>query len=197
MAMSSTAAETALLVMDCQRMLVDRYTADSAKYLDAAAEVIGKSRAAGVKIIYVTVGFRPGYPEVSDNNMMFAGVRGTGGFIRGQPDFDIPAQIAPSAADVVIEKHRVSSFEGTDLAMVLRAGRIQTLVLFGIATSGVVLSTTRQASDLDYRLLVLRDLCADKDSEVHRVLLEKILPSQASVVSSNEFLAQLAGGGSK
>jgi nicotinamidase-related amidase len=176
---------------------LDGYTTDPQKYLNTAANVIGKARAAGAKIIYITVGFRPGFPEVSDNNTMFAGVRTAGWFVRGQLQTDIPAQIAPSATDVVIEKHRVSSFEGTDLALVLRSAKIQTLVLFGIATSGVVLSTTRQASDLDYRLLILRDLCADKDDEVHRVLMEKILPTQASILSSDEFLAQLGAGSGK
>src|SRR5690348_17878292 len=47
------------------------------------------------------------------------------------------------------------------------------LVLCGISTSGVVLSTLRQAADLDFGLTVLRDACADADDEVHRVLTEK------------------------
>ena len=92
---------------------------------------------------------------------------------------------------MVIEKHRVSSFQGTDLEVVLRAQRIDTLAMFGIATSGVVLSTIRQAADLDYRLVLLSDLCADDDQEVHRVLIDSLLPRQATVISSDEFLSSL------
>jgi len=71
---------------------------------------------------------------------------------------------------------------------VLRAANIDTLVLTGIATSGVVLSTLRQAADLDYRLVVLSDACLDSDAEVHRVLMEKVFPRQADVVTVNEWV---------
>ena len=73
--------------------------------------------------------------------------------------------------------------------MVLRAQAVQTLVLTGIATSGVVLSTLRQAADLDYGLVVLRDGCADADEEVHRVLLDKVFPRQADVLTVDEWVA--------
>jgi len=47
------------------------------------------------------------------------------------------------------------------------AKEIETIVLFGIATSGVVLSTLLEASDADYRLVVIEDCCADLDAELH------------------------------
>jgi nicotinamidase-related amidase len=81
----------------------------------------------------------------------------------------------------------VSAFSGSDLDVVLRSLGVDSLVLSGIATSGVVLSTLRQAADLDYRLTVLTDGCTDRDPEVHRVLMEKVFPRQASVVSVAEW----------
>nr|WP_246158554.1 isochorismatase family protein [Catellatospora sichuanensis] len=71
---------------------------------------------------------------------------------------------------------RVSAFAGSDLDLLLRAQWIEHLMLTGIATSGVVLSTLRQAADLDYRLTVLADGCHDSDPEVHAVLTTKVLP---------------------
>jgi nicotinamidase-related amidase len=65
-------------------------------------------------------------------------------------------------------------------------------VLTGVATSGVVLSTLRQAADLDYRLTVLADGCLDGDPEVHRVLTEKVFPRQAGVVGVAEWISSLA-----
>ncbi len=191
MAVSLDPKRTALLVMDCQRMLVDGYPANPDGFLALGAEVIVKARSAGIKIIYVTIGFRRGFPEVSNDNMIFTGIRAAELFVRGRPGFEIPGEIAPSEEDVVIEKHRVCCFEGTDLEMILRAGRIDTLAMFGIATSGCVLSTVRRAADLDYRLVVLRDLCVDKDADVQHVLLDKVLPSQAAVVTAEEFLSRL------
>lgn len=80
---------------------------------------------------------------------------------------------------------------GPDLDIILRAGGITHLVLAGIATSGVVLSTVRQAADLDYQLTVLSDGCLDADPEVHRMLTEKIFPRQAEVVRIGAWTAQL------
>jgi len=71
--------------------------------------------------------------------------------------------------------------------VLLCANGIRHLVLCGIATSGVVLSTLREAADKDYQVTVLSDLCADMDSEVHRVLLEKVFPRQAAVVTTAEW----------
>ena len=64
-------------------------------------------------------------------------------------------------------------------------------MLAGISTSGVVLSTLRQAADLDYRITVLADACADPDPEVHRVLTEKVFPRQALVTTTDEWIATL------
>jgi len=91
-------------------------------------------------------------------------------------------------AATVVTKKRVSAFTGSDLEVLLRANGIRHLVLCGIATSGVVLSTLREAADKDYQVTVLSDLCADMDAEVHRVLLEKVFPRQAAVVTTAEWI---------
>ena len=92
-------------------------------------------------------------------------------------------ELAPQPGDVTVVKRRVSAFAGSDLQVVLRSRRIGTLVLCGIATSGVVLSTLREAADRDYRLVVISDGCLDADPEVHQVLTEKLFPRQADVLT--------------
>ena len=89
---------------------------------------------------------------------------------------EVHPAVAPRPGDVVVTKRRGSAFAGSDLDVVLRAGRIEALVLSGIATSGVVLSTLRQAADLDFSLTVLSDGCSEADEEVHRLLCEKVFP---------------------
>jgi len=89
--------------------------------------------------------------------------------------------------EVVVTKKRVSAFAGSDLELVLRARDVTGLVLGGIATSGVVLSTVREAADRDYELTVLEDLCLDGDDEVHRVLTQKVFPLQADVRVSADW----------
>jgi nicotinamidase-related amidase len=139
-------------------------------------------------VIHVVVGFRPGMPEVSTKNQAFSNVKQQHAAMLSDPR---PA-IAPEGGEVVVTKRRVSAFTGSDLEVVLRAGEIDHLVLCGIATSGVVLSTLREAADKDFRLTVLADLCADTDAEVHAVLTGKVFPRQARVMSSAEWLASVA-----
>jgi nicotinamidase-related amidase len=73
--------------------------------------------------------------------------------------------------------------------MILRANEIDTLVLFGIATSGVVLSTLTDASDEDYRLAVISDCCADLDAALHDSLIQRFFPSRGAVLSVEEFIS--------
>jgi nicotinamidase-related amidase len=181
---------TALLVMDVQQGIVDRFAGDDG-YLPRLATAVQAARGAGLGIIYVTVAFRRGYPEVSQDNKTFAAIAGTGRFTEDDPRSRVHPAVAPEPGDVVVSKRRVSAFAGSDLDMVLRAGGIRSLVLAGIATSGVVLSTLRQAADLDYRLTVLADGCLDADPDVHRVLLEKVFPRQAEVVAIGDWVAGL------
>lgn len=179
----------ALLVMDVQPAVVDRYP--SPDYLPRLRGTIDAGRAAGVQVIYVVVGFRPGGPEVSSRNKMFGRLAGYPG-AAGPPGSSQPhPSVAPEAGDVIVTKRRVSGFAGSDLDLVLRGGGFDQLVLTGIATSGVVLSTLRQAADLDFDLTVLADGCLDNDPEVHRVLTEKVFPAQAAVISSADWVAGL------
>jgi nicotinamidase-related amidase len=175
-------AHSALLVMDYQNDMVANVEATHPGLLDRAATVLEVARTAPVLVVYVVVRFRPGYPEISRRNRTFASINGTGRMVEGTPGAEIHTRVAPRDGDVVVTKRRVGAFGTTDLDAVLRAHEVTTLLLMGIATSGVVLSTVRWAADLDYELVVVADCCADRDAEVHRVLTEKVFPRQASVV---------------
>ena len=183
---------TVLLVMDVQRGVVERF-ADDPGYLDRLSRAIATAHAAGIPVVYVTVAFRPGHPEISPRNRTFSTLAGSGAFVQGHPATEIHPAVAPAPGDLVVTKRRVSAFAGSDLDVVLRSLDAGTLVLTGIATSGVVLSTLRQAADLDYRLVVLADACLDGDPEVHRVLTEKVFSRQATVCTVTEWAAQRAG----
>ncbi len=181
--------KTALLVMDMQSEIVPMLGDKGPALVERTAGVVAAARRAKLPIIYVAVGFRAGYPELNLRNATFAAVAKTGRFQTMTPEI-VPA-LAPQGEEVVVVKHRVSAFAGTDLEVVLRAQGIETLVLLGISTSGVVLSTVRHGSDADYRIVVVKDCCGDGDDEVHRVLTEKVFVRQATVVNANEVIEAL------
>jgi len=177
--------------MDFQHGLVERLGVPSV--VGAADRAALAARAAGIPVMFVRVGFRPGYPEVAEANATFSAVTAQAGdaYTQDHPATQIHAALAPRDGEPVIVKRRVSAFSGSDLDVLLRAAGAGALVLAGISTSGVVLSTLRQAADLDYRLTVLADACADPDAEVHRVLTEKVFPRQALVTTADEWIASL------
>jgi len=179
-----------LLVMDFQHGIVESIADPSV--LDAAGRAVKAARVSGIPVMFVRVAFRPGYPEAAASNAAFGAMAERGdAMTQDHPATQVHAALEPQSDEPVIVKRRVSAFSGSDLDVLLRAAGAGTLVLAGIATSGVVLSTLRQAADLDYRLIVLSDACADRDAEVHRVLLEKVFPRQALVTETDEWIQSL------
>lgn len=184
--MRSVSGRECLLVMDYQAEIVARYKA--ADCAARTAQVLETARTDGILVVFVQVGFRPGFPEVSPRNRGFSAAKAAGQFMLGNPATEIDSRVAPLASEPVVVKHRVGAFHATDLRQLLGAHGVERLVLAGIATSGVVLSTVRDAADRDYELTVLSDCCADTDPEVHRTLLERVFPRQARVITSAEWI---------
>jgi nicotinamidase-related amidase len=183
---------TAVVLMDFQQGIVPRLGDQAEGLLARAAAVLESARSAGALVAFVRVAFRPGYPEISARNQGFSALASAGGaYLVDSPETQIVAALAPRATEPVVVKRRVGAFGTTDLEPILRARNIETLVLLGVSTSGVVLSTVRHAADADYRLVVVSDGCADPDIEVHRVLMEKVFPRQAKVVTSDAVIAAL------
>ncbi len=181
---------TALLVMDVQRGIVGRF-GNNERYLTRLATAIEAARRAHVPVIYVIVSFRPGHPEISSRNKSFSAAAAAGGFGHDDPATEIHPSIAPEPGDIVVTKRRVSAFSGSDLSVLLSGLGVGKLVLAGIATSGVVLSTVRQAADLDFELTVLSDGCLDADDEVHQVLTQKVFARQADVRTISDWIGSI------
>jgi nicotinamidase-related amidase len=187
-------SRSAVLSMDLQTGTVGIYTKADPALPERAAKVLKAARNRQVTVIHVQVGFRPGLPEVSPRNALFGAIKNSAQhqqLFRG-PLSAIHSAVVPEADEIVVTKHRVSAFAGTDLEMVLRAKEIDTLILMGIATGGVVLSTLLHASDRDYRLLVVKDCCTDLDAGVQECLFEKVFPTYATVTMSDQLTNELA-----
>lgn len=179
--------KSALLIMDIQGPMVNEL-ANKEEYLPKIRRTIDAARANTIPVIYVVVGFRPNMPEFNPRSKGLRTLRDIGvadALVNPRPVLPL------TETDVVVTRSRVSAFAGSDLEILLRANNIDHLVLSGISTSGVVLSTVCEAVDKDYRLTVLSDLCADRNEEVHRILIEKVFPRRTDVLSSTEWRSQL------
>lgn len=187
--LSNISKNSALLVMDFQTIILNNFLPQeiAGNVIRNTASLIAAARAAAVPVIYISVGFRKGYPEVSKNNTIFSSIKENGMFMADNESTAIHPEVAPAENEAVIVKRRVGAFSFTELEMILRAQGIETLILTGVTTSGVVLSTVGQAFDLDYRLVVAGDCCADPDHDTNLFILDKILPKHAIVTRSTEI----------
>ncbi|QHI95976.1 isochorismatase family protein [Aristophania vespae] len=183
--------KSALLLMDFQEFILKNFMPPeiASQVVKNAAHLLEAARKANIFVIHVNVSFRNNYPEISSRNKMFSWIKEKGLAIPGSDALHIHDALKPLKNEPVIHKHRMGAFTGTDLEMILRAQNIETLILSGVTTSGVVLSTFRQAFDLDFNLAVISDGCADGDAETHAFLTEKFFPHQGTVLSIQDMTA--------
>ena len=190
-------AHTAVLALDCQAGVVSVYAKPQDEFISRASHLLDAARGAEILIIHVQVGFRPGLPEVTERNKFMAAIKASKPhqeFFQGASGA-IHRALGPKPDDIVIVKHRINAFTGTDLDLILRAKEIHTVIVFGISTSGVVLSTLLQASDSDYHVIVIQDCCADLDTELHSALIGRLFPARADVMTAETFVASIQNPG--
>ena len=136
------------------------------------ARVLAAARNAGLKIVYVKMGFRHDLSDLGPSDSpnwtrhMLFGVGETMRapdssesriLIRDIWNTDIVPELAPQANDVVIYKHRFSGFYQTDLDAILKQLGIKYLIITGCAMSICVESTVRDAMFRDYACVLLAD----------------------------------------
>jgi nicotinamidase-related amidase len=180
---------TALVIGDVQVGLVGAMGAeDLVGRLRACADA---ARANGVAVVFVVVRLRPGHPEVHPVNAGFLAAAASGMFEEGSDGAALHPGLGAVLGEPLVVKRRVSGFYGTDLDVVLRSMGVGHVVLGGLTTAGVVLSTFRDAADRDYAVTVLSDGCADGDGAMHDALMERLFPKQAEILDCAAWIASI------
>lgn len=160
--------KTAVVIMDFQQRIVANNASEPENVVMQAASVLAGARKAGIPVIYV----------------MHRG----GALTEYAPDVELHEGVPPAEGEMIITKTRPGPFSTTNLDVALRELGRDTIVIMGVSTSGCVLSCTRWAVDVNYKFVVVSDACSDGDTEVHRVLTEKIYPRFGTVVNAQELL---------
>lgn len=177
-------ARSALVVMDYQVGHVSRLPA-AGLALQRVRDAVDDVRMMGGHVAWVRMGLDDkqfdAVPRTSVMASMVTPER-RNELHANSPATRIHGDLSPRSSDITVRKIRVGAFSTTDLHQQLRARGITTLVLAGSSTSGVVLSTVREAMDLDYRVIVLGDGCADHDPTVHAFLTGVVFPRHVAVI---------------
>jgi nicotinamidase-related amidase len=150
-------------------------------------------RAASLPVVFSKVNLRAGYRDVADSNKAFALIKMKNLF---PPDESkLISILQPGRDEIVVDKDRYCAFSGNDLREVLRSGGIKHLVMAGVATSGVILSTFTLAADEDYGITILSDACADPKASLHEELMTNLFPRSATVLTVDQWIALLPAKG--
>jgi nicotinamidase-related amidase len=182
-------ADTTMLVMDYQVGLLHRLP-DAQALLDRVNSAITNVRANGAHVGWVRVAFTAAeFDAIPPSSTMarMAGPERRAALASDAPTSQIHPSLTPQPHDITVRKTRVGAFTTTDLDEQLRARKSSTLILSGISTSGVVLSTVREAMDRDYRIIVLENATADPDPDTHAFLIHTVFPRHASVIAVDDL----------
>ena len=181
-------AKTALLVMHYQTDITTLFPSVAPTLLANTRQLCDAARRTGIPVYFAKIHFSPDYPEVSPLNKNGQGIKQMGLFT----DDEISPELGRRVNEPVIIAHRASVFFGTDLELRLSATGIDTLIMVGIASTGVMLSSIAYASDADFRLYTVKDCCYDPDPIVHEHLFATAFASRTTVLSLDEALTLLA-----
>ena len=179
--------QTALLVMHYQTDIMALFPSVAPALLSNTRALCDAARAKGVSVYFAKFHFSPGYPEVSPLNKNGQGVKQLGLFVEDR----ISPELGRQPDESIIIAHRASVFYGTDLQVRLSARGIDTLIMVGVASTGVMLSSIAHASDADYRLFTVKDCCYDPDPIVHEHLFATAFESRTTVLSLADALSLL------
>ena len=181
-------SKTALLVMHYQTDILGLFPSVAPGLLANTRRLCDAARASGIGVWFANLRFSPGYPEVSPLNKNGQGIKQLGLFIDDAPC----PELAKRPDEPLIVAHRASVFFGTDLQARLIAQGVDTLIMVGIASTGVMLSSIAHASDADFRLYTIKDCCYDPDPIVHEHLFATAFESRTTVLSLADALRLLA-----
>ena len=147
--------KSALLVMDYQVGIVKRLL-EGDKLVARVSDALRIARDCGLTVSYVRVALEEAdYQKIPETNKSFSMATTSDHMDSDTPETAIdPPDVTPKPEDIVVRKVRVGAFSTTDLDKQLRDKGIDTIILAGISTSGVVLSTVRTR-----RIMIIEFMC--------------------------------------
>ena len=161
--------------------------------------LLDHARETGMRVIYTTHVHRRDGSDMGLYGEIWPPIEMRAGLVDGEPGVEIYSEVAPARDEPVIKKHRYSGFMGTDLDMILRTEKIDTVAVTGVTTENCCHATARDAMFNGYRVAFISDATGTFDypdigfgeipaTEVHRVTLGILGVSTAHVMNVEEFI---------
>ena len=183
---------TAVLLLDVQKDLVDITPGlKENRGIENMALVLKAARRRKIPVIHITASVRADFLDLPKDNPLWDGLRRKRQLIIGSKGAAIDPRVKPLKSELVLNKTCVDPFLTTNLGQALQNADANTIILMGLWTNYVVEATARHASDMGYRVLLVREACASNTVENHEFALNKILPTICYVVSVKDVFTAL------
>ena len=161
--------------------------------------LLNHARKSDMKVIYTVHTHRPDGCDMGMFAEVWPPIANGACLVDGEPGIDVVLELAPLESEIVIKKHRYSGFFGTDLDIILRGAKIDTVAVTGVTTENCCHATARDAMFNGYRVAFIADATGTFDypdagfgamaaAEVHRVTLGVLAVSTAHVMSTEDFI---------
>jgi len=148
-------------------------------------------RAKGVPVIHVHYIVEEGAPELKQNAPLFQGVKDANALVRGTWGAAPAEGLEPQAGDFVVEKMRMSGWEGTKLEQLLVGLGVDTVIVTGAWTNMSIEHTARTGADKGYTMIVPEDCCSTMNADWHNAAINFALQNVSTVTSSGEVVEAL------
>src|SRR6478672_5461369 len=195
-------SRTAMLIQDLQNDVIidggafaESGSPQHAKDQNVVANVAGLAaacRAKGIPVIHVWYIVEPGAPGLKLNAPLFNGVKDTGALVRGTWGAAPADGLEPKDGDYIVEKMRMSAWQGTRLENLLEGLGRDTIIITGAWTNMSIEHTSRTGADMGYYMIVPEDCCSTMNADWHRASVQYAMQNVAAVTKSGEVIAALS-----
>jgi gluconolactonase len=194
---------TALLIQDLQNDVIiakgafaDSGSPGHAKEQNVVANVMklaAACRRKGVTVIHVWYVVEKGAPGLKLNAPLFEAVKSTKGLVRGTWGAKPAKGLEPKKGDYVVEKMRMSGWQGTKLETLLAGLGVDTIVVTGAWTNMSIEHTARTGADKGYVMIVPEDGCSTMNADWHNASINYALQNVSTVTDCKTVAAALSG----
>ena len=193
--------KTALLVIDMQKSLLSESGVMGKlkldiTYLKAVIEPVRKiiqvCRKHGMPIIYARHVLRSDYKDAGLFAKRFPAAKEHNALVAGTWEVEIHERLKPKPGDFIVDKTRYSAFYGTNLEIILRGLKVNSIVMVGATTEICVDATARDAYARDYEVIIIEDAVASVSLERHQGALATAAYGYATLLTVTDFKKLLA-----
>jgi maleamate amidohydrolase len=180
----------ALIVVDATIGFTDPASplgSESRAELEVIARLLAAFHARGLPIVYTV----NAYAHAAEAGVFREKLPLLDLLVAGSPLAEIAPRIAPQPNDIVLRKVVPSAFFDSPLRQMLVNLGVDSVLVCGFTTSGCVRATAVDALQCNFRLVVARDACGDRDRAAHEANLRDLDLKYGDVVSADEALAML------